>query len=68
MPQHRTVGDYGELFTIAAWRDAVKVGAFNEHDGSGAFVKDGKYMTEKIFDDVFGPAPEGATHVEWYNK
>jgi len=25
-------------------------------------------MTDAMFDDVFGPAPEGATHVEWYNK
>jgi hypothetical protein len=64
----RAVGDIGDLFTIEQWKHHVAVGLFNEFDGSGSFVKDGAYMTGFVFDDVFGPVPEGATHVEWYNK
>jgi hypothetical protein len=67
-PTHRKVGDVGDLFTLAEWQEAVKAGAFNHFDGSGSWVKDGEYMTDKVFDDVFGDVPEGATHVEWYNK
>jgi hypothetical protein len=64
----RVVGTYGDLFTIADWQQHVRGGLFNEYDGSGSFVKDGTYMTTNLFDDVFGPIPDGATHVEWYNK
>jgi hypothetical protein len=68
MSSHRVVGDNGDLFTLAEWREAVTAGMFNHFDGSGSWVKDGAYMTGFVFDDVFGPVPEGATHVEWYNK
>ena len=64
----RSVGDCGDLFTLDEWRSAVKSGMFNHFDGSGSWVKNGQYMTGFIFDDVFGTPPEGATHVEWYNK
>lgn len=68
----KKVGDNGDLFTIEEWRKAVDGGLFNSYDGSGSWVRfvgaDGEYMTDKLFDDVFCPVPDGATHVEWYNK
>lgn len=64
----KKVGEIGDLFTVDEWKEAVKSGCFNSYDGSGSWVRDGQFMTDRIFDDVFGPAPEGATHVEWYNK
>lgn len=68
----KKVGDNGDLFTIEEWRKAVDSGLFNSYDGSGSWVQfvgtEGKYMTDCLFDNVFGPVPEGATHVEWYNK
>lgn len=57
-----------ELFTLADWKEAVEFGLFNEYDGSGCWLRDGKFMTDNIFDDVFKEPPEGATHVAWYNK
>lgn len=56
------------VFTLDEWREAVGMGMFNEYDGSGAWAKDGQYLTGFVFDDVFAPAPEGATHVVWFNK
>lgn len=64
----RKVGQYGDLFTIDEWKKNVAQGLFNKYDGSGCFVQDDKYLTDQIFDDVFGPIPDAATHVEWYNK
>jgi hypothetical protein len=61
--------DECDLMTIEEWKNSVKLGHFNEYDGSGSFIKDGKFMSEeRLFDDVFGDIPEGATHVAWYNK
>lgn len=64
----RPIPDYADMFTLDDWRAAVRQGLFNEYDGSGCWVRDGKYMTKAVFDDVFGPTPDGATHVAWFNK
>lgn len=64
----RKVGKIGDLITIAEWREHVRRGWFNEFDGSGSFVRNGEYLTSMLYDNVFGPIPDGATHVEWYNK
>ena len=62
------VGRNGDLFTVEEWKRNVSHGYFNEFDGSGSFVSNGKYVTGRLFDDVFGEIPEGVTHIEWYNK
>jgi hypothetical protein len=66
--KNRDVDGYADVMTLSEWEDAVSDGLFNEDDGSGCWVKDGKYMFDSVFDDVFGPVPEGATHVAWFNK
>jgi len=64
----RKVKRDADVYTLADWKDAVKLGHFNEYDGSGCWVKDGYHMTDDVFDDVFTTPPEGATHVAWFNK
>jgi hypothetical protein len=64
----RAIEPDDDLMTIEEWKNSVKMGFFNKMDGSGSWVKDGKFMTTFVFDDVFGPVPEGATHVVWYSK
>jgi hypothetical protein len=64
----RIIEDSDDVYTLAEWRSAVAAGAFNEYDGSGCWLKDTKFMTGRIFDDVFTTPPEGVTHVVWYNK
>lgn len=57
-----------DVYTLDEWKQNVKMGYFNEYDGSGCWLKDGEFMTKNVFDDVFTKPPEGATHVVWYNK
>ncbi len=64
----REVHPEDHLMTLTEWMDAVRMGYFNDMDGSGCWVRDGRHMTTAVFDDVFGPAPAGATHVVWFNK
>ena len=56
--------DYAHIFPIEEWNDAVSCGSFNNDDGCGYWVKDGKECS----DEVFGSEAQDATHVAWYNK
>jgi hypothetical protein len=64
----RPVSEKADVFTLAEWRSQVEAGHFNEHDGSGCWVKDNTHMTDHLFDDVFSDPPDGCTHVVWFNK
>lgn len=64
----RELNQDDDIYTCVEWQQSVKDGYFNCHDGSGAWIKNGQFMTGDVFDDVFGAPPEGATHVVWYNK
>jgi len=73
MVSRQKVGEFGDLFTLDEWKKAVEGGLFNSYDGSGSWVQVNEhglasYVTDKLFDDVFSAPPEGATHVEWFNK
>lgn len=63
-----------DIYTIAEWQEAVSNGWFNEYDGSGIWLdKDlgrlgSDHPSRPHYDDVFATPPEGATHVEWFNK
>lgn len=55
----------GSMFTKEDWADIVRDGACAPDDGSGYWADINEYDTNY---DAFGPAPEWATHVAWYNK
>ena len=56
----------GDIFTLEEFRDAVKIGAFIESDGSGCYGTLTHYSWDESFWDC-GP-PQDATHVHWFNK
>ena len=63
--------DFGDLFTIADFRQCVDIGLFIDEDGSG-YYSDGVLYGDK---DVAKPSEIGngiinpsATHVIWFNK
>ncbi|NJL70805.1 MAG: hypothetical protein HC888_03950 [Candidatus Competibacteraceae bacterium] len=57
--------DYGDLFPIDEWKEAVKNGSFIPYDGTGYYATE----TEMDIDtDSFEPPPKWATHVAWFNK
>lgn len=63
-------GGFGDVMVMAVWNDCVAAGAFIRDDGDG----DG-YYAKKVGEDImvspidaFGPRPDWATHVVWYNK
>lgn len=60
--------DGGYMMTIDEWKESVESGGFIPDDGHGRWLKDGKPFSNEFSDDVFGPVPEGVTHVEWFNK
>ena len=59
------VFDFADVMTAEEWNEAVSQGWFNNDDGSGYWVKDGKECTEA---EVFHSPQLDATHVAWYNK
>ncbi len=64
----RLVHPEDHVMMLEEWQQAVRCGYFNDMDGSGCWLSNGRFMTDAVFDDVFGPVPEGATHVVWFNK
>lgn len=58
------VFEFADVMTVQEWQEAVEGGWFNNDDGSGYWVKDGKSCR----DEVFSSLPLDATHVAWYNK
>lgn len=60
------IDSYGDLFTIEEFRNCVEVGLFIPDDGCGYYGNSTNYTYSGcIWSD---PAPEGATHIHWYNK
>ena len=59
------VYDFADIMTAEEWNEAVKQGWFNNDDGSGYWVKDGKECKDA---EVFSSPQLDATHVAWYNK
>lgn len=57
--------DFGDLITAGDWLCATAVGAFIPTDGCGYWGTATHYSYDC---DCFGPAPEGATHVHWFNR
>jgi hypothetical protein len=58
------VFDFADVMTVQEWQKAVEDGCFNNDDGSGYWIKDGK----ECRDEVFSSPSLDATHVAWYNK
>jgi hypothetical protein len=59
------VYDFADVMTAEEWKEAVDGGWFNNDDGSGYWVKDGKECKDA---EVFHSPQLDATHVAWYNK
>lgn len=61
-----TLPDYGKLFPIDEWLNAVATGAFIPYDGDGYWATiDGMDKAS----DVWGSnKPDWATHVMWFNR
>lgn len=55
----------GDLFTIEEWNNNVKLGSFIPDDGDGYYMINDKKTPVYVWEH---PAPEGTTHVIWYNK
>lgn len=60
-----SVDDYSDVMTIKEWKESVKYGCFIPDDGVGYYGTENAYSYKY---NSFGAAPEGATHVHWYNK
>lgn len=54
-----------EVMDIEEWNAYVECGLFIPNDGSGHWGTETHYTYEG---SVWRDAPEGATHVHWYNK
>ena len=60
--------DYGDLYTVEEWKEALQDGSFISEDGSGYWVKNG-LMCRDWNEEVFAATrPLDATHVMWFNK
>jgi hypothetical protein len=63
--------EYGDLFTIKEFVDAVVCGAFIPDDGIGFFGTESHYTYDRSVwggVGVVSAINEGATHVHWFNK
>jgi hypothetical protein len=58
--------DLGDLFTLEQFRSENKALGILPYDGCGHFVYNGNMMD--VDSDCFDEAPEGVTHVIWFNK
>ena len=60
--------DYGDLFTVEEWKEALQAGSYISDDGSGYWAKNG-LMCHDWDEEVFASTrPLDATHVMWFNK
>ncbi len=67
----RKIEEGAELFTLEAWKKAIRSGRFITYDGSGRFVKDGEYLRDRAqWDEVFeiDRIPEEVTHIAWFKR
>lgn len=56
--------DYGDLMTLAEFKQYLDDGSINSDDGTGYFAT----ATQMSRLTAFGLAPEWATHVMWFNN
>lgn len=64
----KPIEDDDDVMTLLEWRESVKMGAFIRSDGHGVFAGPLGKLDYGSDLDVFGEAPDWATHVVWYNK
>lgn len=62
----KKIPDYAEIMTAEEWEKAVEAGAYIPYDGSGYWAIKDKGMDTNTY--CFGPKPDWATHVAWFNK
>lgn len=62
------IDSFGDLMTVAEWRDCVQDGAFRDYDGWGSLVKDGLQSNTNISPSQAHLIPPDATHINWYNR
>lgn len=61
----------GDLYTVDEFYELARIGVVGPYDGSGdwcRFSPAGEMEISAEPTNVFGPKPEWATHVMWYNK
>ncbi|HEY6995281.1 MAG TPA: hypothetical protein VH397_16365 [Xanthobacteraceae bacterium] len=63
----RAIDNDLEIVPLAQWLQ-LRNRDINHYDGRGKFMREGTFMTDASFDDVFGDVPAGATHVAWFNR
>jgi hypothetical protein len=56
-----------DIIPVAQWLE-MRGGAVNHQDGRGKFVRNGEWVTDAPFDDVFGDVPADVTHIAWLNR
>ena len=56
--------EYGDLYQLDEWDEAVNAGYFNSDDGSGYWATKTEYAHVSCWDEC----PEWATHILWFNK
>lgn len=64
---------YGDLYTVAEFKELCSDGMVTDDDGYGDFVRDNKVVTSEYKLGSVRPSiskyiPEGITHILWYNK
>lgn len=65
------IPDYGDVMTVEEFGEHVRGGMFIDYDGWGNYIKDGKMSRKHLAhpsDFLQDGAPEGFTHVCWFNK
>lgn len=58
----------GDVYLLKDFVENVKIGLFNEFDGSGYWATETHYDIESPFDFEKPKRPIWATHVVWFNK
>ena len=56
--------EYGDLYQLDEWDEAVDAGYFNSDDGSGYWATKTEYAHISCWDEM----PVWATHILWFNK
>jgi hypothetical protein len=62
-----TIDTKPEIVPLAQWL-LLRNREINHYDGRGKFLRNGTYLTDAPFDDVFGELPDGVTHIAWINR
>ena len=67
MKYNRPLPGYGDLMTVAEYRENVESGCLMDYDGHGHPVKDNMLAIHFISPD-FDNIPADATHILWFNR